>query len=332
MGLLCCIYLASLKLINVPCPLAGCGEIINSHYGAVFGIPLPMFAVPLWIILTLPTTGAWQARSQLVCVLLLALGGLALMGIQFLVLRGFCAFCTLHAAAAVAAAFALPFKGRAHAWLPALMLGLTLPIILGVKESAEARVRSWESPPSPTAGGSASPGSASAPARTTLPANIDQAAFRWLGEIDAKRSPILVVSFQCSHCLDLLDQTLKSAGFGPSKGPKVFVYAQPHDSADSIAVLAAILSVPGTPQEKFAAVFSQLDALREPLLEHDSKELRKRLGTLFPDYAGKLDLARQQFNVQVVALKYIQGKGSPFLLQPDGSSTYGVKSSDLLLP
>jgi hypothetical protein len=88
--------------------------------------------------------------------------------------------------------------------------------------------------------------------------------------------------------------------------------------------------MPGTPQEQFAAVFKQIDTLREPLLTHDSKELRNRLGSLFPHYPDKLAAARQQFILQVVALKYIPGKGSPFLLLPDGTSTYGALPSNLL--
>jgi uncharacterized membrane protein len=328
-GLLCCIYLAALKLINLPCPLTGCGEIINSRYGAVLGVPLPLLAMPLWIVLALPATRAWQRNVQLASVLALACGGLVLMGIQFLVLRGFCPFCTLHALAAVAAAVAFPLRGRAHAWLPALVLALALPLIQAVKTAAEADLRPDAVPVRAPAAAAA--GAASAPVRPALPSNIDQAAFRWLGEIDPKNSPILVVSFQCSHCLSLLEQTLLDPDFGTLKGPKVLVYSQPHESDDSVAVIAAILSVPGNPQQQFATVFRHIDELREPLLTHDSKELRKRLAALFPGYTAKLQAARLLFNVQVVALKFIPGKGSPFLLMPDGTSTYGVVPVNLLL-
>jgi uncharacterized membrane protein len=331
-GLLCCIYLAALKLINLPCPLTGCGEIINSRFGSIFGVPLPLLAMPFWIVLALPAARPWQAGVQLASVLLLALGALVLMGIQFFVLKGFCPFCTLHALAALGAAIALPLKGRAHAWLPALMLALTLPLFLAVKVMGEAQLRSSNSPGYssqvvPAANG---PEAAAAPARVAYPTNIDQASFHWLGEIDAKESPILVVSFQCAHCLSLLEQTLMNPQFGSRKGPKVFVYAQPQESSDTIDILAAMLSVPGTPQEQFATVFGQIDALREPLLTHDSKELRKRLDALFPLYRDKLGLARQQYNLQVVALKFVPGKGSPYLLMPDGTSSYGVVPADLL--
>ena len=163
-----------------------------------------------------------------------------------------------------------------------------------------------------------------------LPSNIDQAAFHWLGDIDSKQSPILVVSFQCSHCLSLLEQTLRDPKFGTLKGPKLFVYAQPQESDDSVALIAAILSVPGSPQEQFATVFGKIDELRDPLLTHDSKELRKRLAMLFPGFVDKLPAARLLFNLQVVALKFVPGKGSPYLLMPDGTSTYGVLPANLL--
>jgi len=171
-------------------------------------------------------------------------------------------------------------RGRAHAWLPALMLALTLPVLFTLKAVAEAQVRSWEAPAAAPAAAPLAPGSASG--AQALPANIDQAAFHWLGPIDPKLSPILVVSFQCSHCLNLLEETQRLPQFGSLKGPKIFVYAQPHDAADSIAVLAAMLSVPGTPEDEFRAVFSQLDTLRDPLLNHDSKELRSRLARSSP--------------------------------------------------
>jgi uncharacterized membrane protein len=325
-GMLCCIYLAALKLINLPCPLSGCSEIINSRYGAVLGIPLPILALPLWIILALPAAPGWQRRLQVACVMLLALGGLMLMGIQFLILKGFCPFCTLHALAALAAAVVLPLRGRAHSWLPALMLALTLPLFVVVKKVAEAQLR----PDTPARAPAAGSGPAEVHAPVALPASIDQAAFRWLGDFDAKLSPVLVVSFQCSHCLSLLEQTLATPRIGTLKGPKIFVYAQPHESDDSVAVIASILSQPGTPQEQFAAVFGRLDDFREPLLTHDSKELRRRLGELFPNYTTKLQAARMQFNLQVIALKFVPGKGSPYLLMPDGTSSYGVVPADLL--
>jgi len=340
-GLLTCVYLAALKLLNIPCPLTGCWSIINSRYGAVLGVPLPLLAIPLWVALAYPASRPLERHAQTACALLLALGGLVLMGIQFLVLRGFCPYCTLHAAAALAAAFTLPMRGRAHAWLPSLILVLALPVFLAAKVTAESRVQSWDAPSYASSLGVPKPskttrtaGTVSAPASAmvSLQANIDGIAFNWLGAIDEERSPILVISFQCPHCLDLMAQAIKHPGFGSLKGPKMLLFASPENAADSSALLAAILSEPGTPQEQFAAVFRQLGVLFNPLVASDSKELRSRLGTLFPHYAEKLKDARIVLDAQTEALKYLPGHGTPFLLQPDGSGKYVVAPNDLLFP
>ena len=325
-GLLTCIYLAALKLLNLPCPLSGCAGIINTHYGALFHVPLPLYAIPLWVTLTVPSPRPWQTYVQLGALLGLSLGALALMVIQFFILKGFCPFCTLHAAAALTAAFTVPQKGLAHSWLSPVMLGLTLPLLFTVKVVEQAQVQSWATPaeasqilpansePKPAAG---------ATALAVIPASVDKAALSWLGDFDPKQSPILIVSFQCSHCLDLLEDTLTHPHVGTLKGPKIFVYATYGTSADTIAVMAAILSVPGSPQEQFATVFAQQDSFRDALITHNSKELRNRLGELFPNYTSKLDAAKQLYNTQALALKYIPGRGSPYILFADGSSKYG---------
>jgi uncharacterized membrane protein len=328
-GLLTCVYLAALKLLNLPCPLSGCASIINTHYGALLGVPLPIYAVPLWLTLTLPGSKSWLNAVQLLSVLALALGAVALMVIQFFVLKGFCPFCTIHAAAAIACAFVAPRKGRAHGWLAPAILALTLPIFLAVKIHGQADAQSWNTPdetsPPETAAAAPTPAAPStvAPIPPVIPASVDKAALTWLGDFDPRNSPILVVSFQCSHCLDLLEQTMTRPRMGTLKGPKIFVYSTHGSSADTIAVLAAILSQPGTPQEQFAGVFAQQDAFRDALITHNSAELKRHLAELFPGYEAKLEAAKQLHNLQVVALKYIQGRGSPFLLLPDGTTKFG---------
>lgn len=324
-GLLTCIYLAALKLLNLPCPLSGCTNIINTHYGSLFHVPLPLYAIPLWLTLTVPAARAWQEKVQLGALLALALGALALMVIQFLVLRGFCLFCTLHAAAAILAAFVAPARGRAQAWLSPVMLALALPIILTVKVVEQGRVQPWEASEevSTAASRAAEPDAGAAAGPAAVTPSVQKAAFSWLGDFDPKESPILVVSFQCSHCLELLEQTITQPRLGTLKGPKILVYSTRGTSSDTIAVLAAILSVPGSPQEQFAAVFAQLESFRDALLTHDSKELKGRLGELFPGYTSRLEAARQLYNLQAVALKYIPGRGSPYIVFPDGSSKFG---------
>ena len=326
-GLLTCIFLAALKLLNLPCPLSGCANIINTRYGTLFHVPLPLYAIPLWLVLTVPATRTWQNLLQLAALAALALGALALMFIQFFVLHGFCPYCTLHAAAALVAASTVPWRGRAHSWLPAAVLAATMPLIFTVKLVEQSQVESWEVRPqtSPVAPQHSETGLAVAPKEVApaLPPSIDKVAFSWLGEFDHEQSPVLIVSFQCSHCLDLLEDTLTHPRIGTLKGPKIFVYAPFNTSSDTIDVLAAILSVSGTPQEQFATVFAQLNLFRDELITHNSKELRSRLGELFPGYTAKLAAAKQLFTFQAIALKYIPGRGSPYLQFPDGSAKYG---------
>jgi uncharacterized membrane protein len=328
-GLLTCVYLAALKLLNLPCPLSGCASIINTHYGSLFHVPLPLYAVPLWLTLVVPSPRSWQVKVQLAALAALAGGALALMVIQFFVLKGFCPFCTLHAAAALASAFVVPKWGRAQAWLAPAVLALVLPIFLFVKILGQADAQSWNTP-------DAAPSAEAAPAVASPEvtpqagvssavnmASVDKAALNWLGDFDSKDSPILVVSFQCSHCLDLLQETLTHPRMGTLKGPKIFVYSTHGSAADTVAVLAAILAQPGSPQEQFAAVFAQQDTFRDALITHDSAELKRHLAELFPGYESKLEAAKQLHTRQNVALKYINGRGSPFILFPDGSSKFG---------
>ncbi len=322
-GLTTCIYLAALKILDLPCPLSGCAGIINTHYGSLFRVPLPLYAIPLWLSLAVPGVGPWVTRARWASLLGLSLGAVALMVIQFFVLKGFCPFCTLHAAAAIAAAFVVPKQGTAHGWLPAVMMALALPLVLAVKVVEKARVESWEVSGHVPAAVTGPQSAAAAQAPAAIPASVDKAAFAWLGDFDPKDSPILIVSFQCSHCLDLLVATLTHPHVGTLKGPKIFVYATYGTSADTIAVFAAILSSPGNPQEQFAAVFAQEDAFRDPLITHNSRELNRRLAELFPGYTAKLAEAKVLFDRQALALKYIPGRGSPYLQFPDGSSKYG---------
>jgi hypothetical protein len=203
-----------------------------------------------------------------------------------------------------------------------VVLALALTFLFAVKAVEQSQVQSWGTPAeiSGEPSGAAVPGDA-VPA--AIPASVDKAAFNWLGDFDAKQSPILIVSFQCAHCLDLLEDTLTHPHIGSLKGPKIFVYSTYGASADTIAVFAAILSVRGTPQEQFATVFAQQDSFRDALLTHNSRDLKSTLGGLFPGYESKLEAAKQLFNQQALALKYIPGRGSPFILFPDGSSQFG---------
>ena len=324
-GLLTCVYLAALKLLNLPCPFSGCASIINTRYGALFGVPLPIYAVPLWIALCGRAQGRGRELAQSACAWALALGAAVLMAIQFLVLKGFCPCCTLHAAAAIAAAFVVPRRGPAAGWVPSAALAATLPMFLGVQAYTRAHLTSWQDQGA-SAAAPAQPVPAAARGRFGLPEvppGFDKAAFTWLGDFD-RDSPILIISFQCPHCLDLIQEVLTRPHNGGLKGPRVFVYApSAAATADTLSLMAAVLSVPGNPQERFATVFSGLDSFRDALITRDSAALRRTLAEQFPNYPKHLGEAQRLFSINMAAIKYIPGRGSPYLLLADGSSKDG---------
>jgi uncharacterized membrane protein len=325
-GLLTCVYLAALKLLNLPCPFSGCASLINTRYGALLGVPLPIYAVPLWVALCGRPSGRAQELAQAACAWALALGAAVLMAIQFLVLRGFCPFCTLHAAAAITAAFVVPRRGHAAGWLPSAVLVATLPIFLAVRGYERSHLTSWQdqgaaaAAPAPAAAAPAVRGRFGLP---EMPAGFDKAAFTWLGDFDAN-SPILIISFQCPHCLDLIQDVLTHPHNGDMKGPRIFVYApSAAATSDTLNLMAAILSAPGSPQEQFAAVFSNLDSFRDALITRDSAVLKRALAEQFPTYPKHLAEAKRLFAIDMAAIKFIPGRGSPYLLLPDGTSKDG---------
>ena len=175
---------------------------------------------------------------------------------------------------------------------------------------------------------SAGPATHAAPSARAV---IDRAAFSWLGEVDTEHSPVLVISFQCPDCLDLIGQCLKDPRFGRGKGPKILLSCRSDCLEDSTAVIAAVLSTPGTPREQFRAVFSHVGSLLGPLLNHDSVELRSRLGALFPRYREQLAAARARLGAQSDAVGLVPGRQTPRLLLADGSVRSDVEPDDLLL-
>jgi uncharacterized membrane protein len=326
-GLLTCVYLAALKLLNLPCPFSGCASIINTRYGALFGVPLPIYAVPLWVALCGRPKSRGLELVQSACAWALALGAVVLMAIQFFVLKGFCPFCTLHAAAAIAAAFVIPMRGPAAGWVPSAALAAALPIFMWVQVYTRAHLTSWQDQGAPAAvqapAGHA-PGSRGMFGLPELPPGFDKAAFSWLGDFDPKASPILIISFQCPHCLDLIQEALTHPHNGALKGPRIFVYA-PSASAtsDTLNLMAAMLSVPGSQQEQFATVFSNIDTFRDALITRDSGALKRTLAEQFPNYPKHLAEAQRLFAIDMAAIKFIPGRGSPYLLLTDGTSKDG---------
>jgi uncharacterized membrane protein len=94
LGLALASYLALLKLYALPCLGPGsCQAVLHSQFGAVFRVPVGVLGALLWLAVILVPD-----RSKRGALLLLMSAGAAMfMVIQFVVLRGFCLYCTLHA-------------------------------------------------------------------------------------------------------------------------------------------------------------------------------------------------------------------------------------------
>ena len=320
-ALLLCVYLASLKLLDLPCLLEGCDKIIISRYGSIGPVPVSILAMPLWLLLTLPAARPGHQSIQFAAATALGFGAIGFMCIQFFILHGFCLFCTAHALCALAVVFTLCRWGRAAAWLPSLILALALPLVLAVKLHANSKFSSQ----------SVSAISSSTGMYVRLFPNMvpNQAAYAWLGNLDSQ-SPLLVVSLQCPHCLDLLEATMRHPQFGTLKAAKVLMVTAETDHDNTLAILAAILSASPEPQKGFIAVFSQISQLRDPLLTHDSKMLRERLAILFPRYPQFLEQARRQDTVQMQIISHFPIRSTPFYLRSNGEARYTVQPADLL--
>ena len=320
-ALLLCVYLASLKLLDLPCLLEGCSKIINSHYGSIGPVPVSILAIPLWLLLTLPAAKPGHQSIQFAAATALGFGAIGFMYIQFFILHGFCLFCTAHAFCAIAVVFTLGRRGRAAACLPSLILALALPLVLAVKIHAS---RQLAQPPA-----SAIAGPTGMAVRLFPNMVPNQAAYAWLGNLDSQ-SPLLIVSLQCPHCLDLLEAVMRHPQFGTLKAAKVLIVTAEADHDYTLAMLAAILSAGPEPQKGFAAVFSQISLLRDPLLTHDGKTLRKRLAILFPRYPQFLEQARKQDTVQMQIISHFPLRSTPFCLRSNGEARYTVQPADLL--
>ena len=89
------LYSVLLGVLDLPCITDSCGEVMNSRYGKLFGFPVGLYALPLWLGLLAPSV--WIKRGS--CGLLVA-GSVFFVLIQAFVLQSFCVVCAAHAAAA----------------------------------------------------------------------------------------------------------------------------------------------------------------------------------------------------------------------------------------
>jgi uncharacterized membrane protein len=278
LGLGLSLHLALLKFFSLPCVGGGgCHSIIHSGYGAVFGIPVGAYGALLWAAAFL--VGDQTKRSGLL--FLLAVGSAIFLGIQFLVLRGFCLYCTAHAVCAFLA-FSVA-SANPKRW------ALPLGIVLAFGGLGLARAQAAKHVNEVTA--IATKGTPLATAPSGLP---------WLGNL-TPGSPALVLSLDCAACLDLLEELSKQSFADLSSGPAIYFKVTPDNAELTRTFVAGVLATPGGKRDAFLASTALLLTLKDRALSSPSAAA-SQLAALLPGSATQLDHADKLLAAQTETL------------------------------
>jgi len=294
LGLALSLHLALLKFYALPCiGPGGCHSIIHSGYGSVFGLPVGLFGAVMWAAaIAIPDR---TKRSALL--LLLAAGSVVFMCIQFLVLRGFCLYCTAHAVTSWVA-FALHGQNPHRS---ALLAGVALAV--GGFGLARARAESQVAATIAIPNG-----------RTPLAAA--PAGVTWLGPL-APRSPALVVSLNCAACLDLLRELARYRYTNVRSGPALFFKVTDENRELTTTFVAAVLAQPGPKREAFLAVTTLLLTVEDQALSSPAIAATQ-LSSFFPGAAAQREPAERLLKAQTETLHAAKLSDTTPLLAPIG--------------
>lgn len=307
LGLALAVYLTLLKLFALPCVGPGnCQAILYSKYGSVFHLPVGVYGALLWLgIIFVPN----QDKRD-VLLFILASGTALFMAIQFLVLRGFCLYCTLHAVAAWGAL--LLHNQRPRLWMAALALILAGGGFLLARDYAEKHAKN---------------GAMQATKLTGLADNIS--ALPWLGAIHP-RSPTLILSLDCAACLDLLEKLTQENYKGRDLGPALYLKTNDTNRALTLEFVAAVLTQRElTRREAFLATATVLLMEKENTLSSPDAAA-VRLAAMFPTSGEKKADAEKIIAAQAKTLATTNpGDTTPLLISRDGNTHAIFKTADL---
>ncbi|MFT3783738.1 MAG: vitamin K epoxide reductase family protein [Nibricoccus sp.] len=300
LGLALAVYLSLLKLFALPCIGPGsCQAVLYSQYGSVFHVPVGIFGALLWIgAIFVP-----NKDKRDVLLLMLAGGSALFMAIQFFVLRGFCLYCTLHAAAAWGAL--VLHHERPRFWLAVLALALAGGGFFMARTKANSDAQALHANPS------------------QLITLADHAsALPWLGTIHP-RSPALVISLDCAACLDLLDQLTRTDYKRKTLGPALFFKITEANRALTTEFVAAVLSQGQLPRrDAFLATATMLLLNKEVALSNPTAAA-VQLAATFREGRTKAGDAEKILQAQAKTLATAKlNETTPLLISRDG----GVKA------
>jgi uncharacterized membrane protein len=307
LGLALAVYLALLKLSVLPCIGPGnCQAILYSRFGSVFHVPVGVFGAALWLAaIVVPSK---EKRDALLA--LLAAGTAIFMAIQFLVLHGFCLYCTLHAVTAWGAL--LLHHERPRLWMAALAFAVAGGGFYLSREHVAAHAQA---------------DTARSPQLSMLA--DDPAALPWLGPI-RPRSPALVLSLDCAACLDLLDTLTRESYAGRIAGPAVYLKTNDANRALTTVFMAAVLTQRDlSRREAFLAVVTLLLAEKESVLANPSAAAA-RIAAMFPTAAPQMQTAEKIGNAQSKTLETAKLSDiTPLLILRDGRTQAFFKPAEL---
>jgi uncharacterized membrane protein len=305
LGLGLSVYLAALKLAGLPClGASGCHAVLHSRFGEIFRVPVGAYGAALWLAIILVPD-----RSKRGVLLLLMAGAAALfMLIQFAVLRGFCLYCTVHAAAAWGA---LMLHGEKPArWCAPLGLALAAGAFALTRHQAATQIAITTSAGNPAA----------------LHARAD--GFYWLAPFTDK-SPALVLSLDCPACLDLLGELTRRSYADVAAGPALYFKTNEKNRALTEAFVAAVLAQETTPRDAFLAVTAILLIHKDAVLSSPDSAAAP-LAAIFPSAVQRRDRAARLLADQATALHAAAlGETTPLLVPRGGDPQAFFKTEEL---
>jgi uncharacterized membrane protein len=286
-------YSVLVKLAAVPCFSASCGAVINSAYGAVWGVPVGLLGLLAWGAFPwVPPMGRRLLKAGLVT------GSVAFIWIQALVLRQFCPICMAHAAACFLVA-PLP--------VPKRLTSATVYLGLGLALAAAVVADGWNRRQLLERIGEGSAAAQEAPSMESIP------GVPWLSSV-VRPETRLVISLTCGQCQRILQEILAEGGGDRPTAPLVFLSEEGHAEVTRLA-LAAVLSVPEPGRvEGFARALSILLGDPAILARDDAATAGFLLSGDFPDLEAHLTGADALLAAHAKILHDLGIEGTPALI------------------
>ena len=352
-GVLLSLYSVLLKFSGIPCLTSGCHDVINSPYGTLFGIPVGLISLALWITLLYPAP-RWSQVSK-TC---LVLGSAFFISVQAFVLHQFCLICCLHAVACFTILFLKSPQKIPTQWGYVAVVGAFLAVIgtdhwtrnqlsnsllAGDGKLTGSGIQQNFKPGSPlhtdTVKTDSTPSLTSHPAgqkkfgtkwNPSLPKPATQGSITTNGKSMLTQDPTqgypwlaanslpetqLVVSLSCGHCLRLMERLL-AEGTEDKAVANVLLLSNSKNRNLTQLFTAALLSRPDLlPHSAFKRAFGVVLKEKQALLANDARKIKIVLKTDFPNADRYLTGANRILLKQKVYLKNVGIPGTPYLIK-----------------